>query len=269
LRFGFVAALVLVAVAAWPAAGGGAKIPKVPQIPGLPKVPKITSYPVTVDAAGYLDFEWTWDDTQPCIPGYAKTVSEELSFELGRPMRRAVQIVGGSVTMPFAIGGEAKTKAVLSGYQTSNYCPPTPRQEEPPAPTCKTVKGKLGMLLLPEPYEDGDIAPLGNGVLVSFIRRGGGAQDPSCLQDRPTLHPLKEEKGVQISTLPLPAGGLTLPLTNSTKMLALKPGQRIQRSIAIGGGCENVTATATASLSGNLRRCTVGGKVVVTIKRTG
>jgi hypothetical protein len=262
-------ALVLVGVAVWPAAGGGAKVPKVPQIPNLPKVPKITGYPVTVDAAGYLDFEWTWDDTQPCIPGYAKTVSEELSFELGRPVRRAVQIVGGSVMMPFAIGGEAKTKADLSGYQTSNYCPPIPRQEEPPQPNCKTVKGKLGMVLLPEPFEDGDIAPLGNGVMVSFIRKGGGAQDLPCLADRPTLRPVKADQGVQIETLVMPGGGLTLPLTGSTKMLALKPGQRIQRSIAIGGGCDTVTATATASLSSSIKRCTVRGKVVVTIKRTG
>ncbi len=256
--------IAVVGLGVLPATGAGVNIPN------LPKLPKVTSYPVTVDAAGYLDFDWTWDSTQPCIPGYAKTVSEELSFELGRPQKRTVQIVGGAVTMPFAIGGEAKLKASLGGYQTSNYCPPTPRNPEPPAPSCKTVKGKLGMLLIPEPFEGGDLAPLGNGVMVSFARIGGGFQNSTCLENRPTLRPVRADQGVQIETLPLPSGGLTLPLTGSTKMLALKPGQRIQRSITIGGGCDTVTATARASrLSSNIRHCTVRGKVVVTIKRTG
>lgn len=112
-------ALVVMA-AAWPAPGGGAKIPQVPKVPNLPKVPKVTAYPVTIDVAGFVEFEWTWDDRQECIPGYAKTVSEEFVFELGKPRRTSVNVVGGAVTMPFAIGGEAKLKAKAGGFQTSN-----------------------------------------------------------------------------------------------------------------------------------------------------
>lgn len=268
--FAAVVVTSIAALAAWPTAGGGAQVPRIPH---LPKVPKITSYPVTIDAAGYVDFNWTWDSQQTCVPGYAKTVSEELSFELGRPRRTAVNIVGGAVTMPFAIGGEAKSKATVSGFRTTNYCPPTPPEPEPPEPDCKTLKGKLGVVLLPqaEAGEDGDLAPLGRGVMFAVVRRGGGSQTPACLEYRPSLIPVEESRGVQIETLPLPSGGLTVPLANATKFWSLKPGKRLSRTITIGGGCEGVTTqTAQASvLSENVKRCTIKGKIVVVIKRLG
>jgi hypothetical protein len=263
--FAAVAATTIAALAAWPAAGGGA------QIPQLPKVPKFTSYPITIDAAGYVDFNWTWDSQETCIPGYAKTVSEELSFELGKPRRTVVNAVGGAVTMPFALGGEATTKATVAGFHTTNYCPPTAPSPEPPEPECKTLKGKLGVALLPqlEVHEDGDLAPLGRGVVLAVVRRGGGSQSSSCLENRPTLRPVDEDEGVQVETLPLPGGGLTVPLTNATKFWGLKPGGRLSRTITIGGGCDRVTAqTAQASgLSEHVKRCTISGKIVVVIKR--
>lgn len=263
--FAAVVVTAIAAVAAWPAAGGSA------QIPQLPKVPKATAYPVSIDVAGYVDFNWTWDSRQTCIPGYAKTVSEELSFELGKPRRSIVNVVGGAVSMPFAIGGEAKLKATVGGFQTTNYCPPTAPNPEPPEPSCKTLKGKLAVVLLPqaEAHEDGDLAPLGRGVMMAVVRRGGGSQTPSCLENRPTLHPVKEDQGVQIETLPLPGGGLTVPITNATKFWGLKPGGRLSRTITIAGGCDAVTTqTAQASrLSSNIKRCTIKGKIVVVIKR--
>lgn len=263
--FAAVLLTAIAALAAWPAADGGARIPN------LPKVPKVTGYPVTIDVAGYVDFNWTWDSQQTCIPGYAKTVSEELSFELGKPRRSVVNVVGGAVSMPFAIGGEAKLKATVDGFRTTNYCPPTAPNPEPPEPGCKTLKGKLGVVLLPQPeaHEDGDLAPLGRGVMISVVRRGGGSQTPSCLENRPILHPVKEDQGVQVETLPHPSGGLTLPLANGMKFWSLKPGGRLSRTITIAGGCEAVTTqTAQASrLSEHIKRCTIGGKIVVMIKR--
>ena len=265
--FAAVVLTAIAALAAWPAAGGGA------QIPHLPKAPKVTSYPVTIDVAGYVDFNWTWDNQQTCIPGYAKTVSEELSFELARPRRSVVNLVGGAVTMPFAIGGEATHKATAENFRTTNYCPPTPPNPEPPEPVCKKLKGKLGVALLPEieAHEDGGLAPLGRGVMLSVVRRGGGSQAPSCLENRPTLYTIKEDQGVQVETLPHPSAGLTLPLADATKFWSLKPGQRLSRTIAIGGGCETITAQSAhaSTLSPSIKRCTIGGKVVVMIKRLG
>ena len=259
------AILVVAALAAgalWPAAGAGLKIPN------LPKAPKVTSYPVTIDAAGYVDFEWTYDNRQPCIPGFAKTVSEELSFELGRPRRTVLNAVGGAVATPYAIGGEAKLKTKLSGYQTSNYCAPTPLKPEPPAPECKPLDGKLGVILSPQGSndDDGDVVPLGRGVLVSFIRKSNTAQTQSCLEGRPKLRAIQEDKGVFVDTAQLPGGLLTVPLANGTKFWGLKPGQRLSRTIKIGGGCETVTAQASR-LSDYVTRCTIGGRIVVVIKR--
>lgn len=260
-------ATTIAALAAWPAAGGGAPIPH------LPKVPKITSYPVTIDVAGYVDFNWTWDSQETCYPGYAKTVAEELSFELGKPRRSVVNVVGGAVAMPFAIGGEATSKVTADAFRTTNYCPPTAPNPDPPEPDCKTLRGELGVVLIPqaEAQDDGDLTSLGRGVMLSIVRRGGGSQTASCLQDRPTLRPVKKDEGVQIETLPLPSGGLTLPLTNATKFWALKPGGRLSRTITIGGGCDRATTqTATASgLSEHIKRCTISGKVVVVVKRVG
>jgi hypothetical protein len=267
--FAAVVVAAIAALAALPAAAGSAQLPKIPQ---LPKVPKITSYPVTVDAAGYVDFNWTWDDQQVCIPGYSKTVSEELSFELGKPRRSVANVIGGNVSMPFAIGGEATHKATVGGFHTTNYCPPTPAQPEPPEPSCKTLKGKLGVLVTSQIEEgDNDLAPLGRGVMVSFIRKGGGVQTPSCMEDRPVLRAANEEQGMNVGTLPQPGGELMVPLgATGNRFWSLKPGQRLSRTITIGGGCDSVTTqTAIASrLSEHIKRCTVSGKIVVVIKRS-
>jgi hypothetical protein len=105
--------------------------------------------------------------------------------------------------------------------------------------------------------------------MLSVVRKGGGSQPLSCLENRPTLTPVDEDRSVQIETLPRPGGGLTLPLTNGTQFWSLKPGGRLSRTITIAGGCEAVTTqTAQAStLSSNIKRCTIKGKVVVVIKR--
>lgn len=250
------------AVAAWPASSEGVKIPK------LPKVPKFTTYPVTIDVAGYLDFEWTWDNRDTCYPGYAKTVTEELSFELGRPQRSVINIVGGAVTMPYAIGGEAKLNAKAGGFQTTNYCPPTAPNPEPTAPECKTLKGKLGATLAPEATDEGPdaLVPLGQGVRISLIRKGGGMEPRSCLENRPAVRSVQEKKGAQFETTAI-LGPLTVPLgVTDTKFWSLKPGGRISRTIKIGGGCETTTATSSG-LSEHIKRCTIGGRVVVVIKR--
>ncbi len=223
---------------------------------------------MTIDVAGYVDFNWTYDSTQTCIPGYAKTVSEELSFEFGKPQRSVVNIVGGSVSMPFAIGGQAKLKAKVDGFQTTNYCLPTAPEPEPEAPDCRTVTGKLAALLTAEipSKSHEELAPLGQGVLLTLVRKSKTSQSHSCLANRPTVTSLKDDKGVHIDTTPLPQGSLAVPLVNSTKFWALTPGGRISRRIKIGGGCETATAHSSR-LDSSIKRCTIGGTVVVVVKR--
>jgi hypothetical protein len=155
-----------------------------------------------------------------------------------------------------------------SGYQTTNYCPPTPPEPEPPEPDCKTLKGKLSASLAPEAVDENDeaLVPLGTGVLVTLLRKGGGLESPACLENRPRLRSVFDEKGGSIETT-APLGRLTLPLTNSTKFWSLKPGGRISRTIKIGGGCDTVTVATSSRLPTNIKRCTIAGRVVVVIKR--
>jgi hypothetical protein len=263
----------LVALGALPAAGGGARVPNIPDIPGLPKAPKITTYPVTIDTAGFLEFKWTWDSRRDCYPGYSKTVEEDLSFELGKPQRRTLTVVNGDVILPYAVGGTAKHKATLGGYHRSNFCLPTPPQDEPPAPTCVTGSGKLGVTLIQESSiaDDDETAPLGKGMMVTVVRQGGASQENSCLEDRPKLRALTENRGTHLETLARPGGGLTVPIgAGSPRFEALKKGQSIRRSIKIEGGCQTARTTAAASgLSEHIKYCTLRGRVVVTIKRVG
>jgi hypothetical protein len=92
--------------------------------------------------------------------------------------------------MPFAIGGEAKLKAKAGGFQTTNYCPPTAPNPEPSEPDCRTLQGKLGATLSPEAPDEGDeaLVPLGAGVLITLIRKGGGSE-PLSAATRPRRRP--------------------------------------------------------------------------------
>jgi hypothetical protein len=257
-----VALSTVVVVVALPASSAGVTIPH------LPKAPKFTSYPVTIDVAGYVDFKWTWDNRQHCVPGYAKTVNEELSFELGKPRRARVNIVEDAVAMNYATGGQAKVKATLGGFQTTNYCPPTPLAPEPPAPNCRTLRGKLGVLLTPQPKEgDSEHAALRRGVLITIQRKGKSAQTPACLSDRPKLEAVDEDQGVHVDTGPHPYGAIGVPVANAIDFWKLKRGRRISRTIKIGGGCDTITAH-TSSLPSEITSCTIRGKLVVVIKRT-
>ena len=245
-----------------PAAGGA-------QRTTLIKIPKVTTYPVSIDVAGYIDFDWTFDSRRPCIPGYAVTINEELSLELGKPRHSVVNVFGGDVTMPFAIGGQMKLKTIAKGFQTSNYCDPTPPAPEPKEPECRTLTGKLGVVLSPQKLSkaEEETAPLRRDVLISFARRSGSSQSASCLAGRPTPEAINESKGVYIDTTPRAYSYTALPLRASALDFAhLKPGKKIAEKIAISGGCDRITASASA-LSENIKRCTVKGRVVVVIKR--
>ncbi len=219
------------------------------------------SYPVTVNVTGHVEYDWTWDSLRDCAPGYAKTVNEELSLNLGKPRRSVVSVIHDDVTMPAAIGGQAKLEADVSGFQTSNYCPPTARFPEPPQPTCKTVKGKLGVVLSPT------LRPQTRKVMIHFSRRNKKHQALSCFQDRPVPEAVRSSEGVYVDTMPQPYGEFQVPLkVHAAYFFFMKPGERLKEKIKIHGRCDRVTAHASA-LPDEIKRCTLGGRIVVTIKR--
>jgi hypothetical protein len=177
------------------------------------------------------------------------------------PRRSVVSIIGDKVTMPAAIGGQAKLEADVSDFQTSNYCPPTAPFPKPPEPTCKTVKGKLGVVLSPTQ------GPRARDVLIHLARRNKKHQEFSCLQDRPIPLAVRSNEGVYVDTTPQPYGEFQVPLrAHWADFYLMKPGERLKEKIKIHGRCDRVTAHASA-LPEEIRSCTVGGRIVVTIKR--
>ncbi|MFN8217760.1 MAG: hypothetical protein U0R71_14295 [Solirubrobacterales bacterium] len=250
-----VAALALVA-------GGAGAV----SIPKIPKAPKVVEYPVTIDVAGYLEYKWTVDGRSKCSPGYAKTIDEELSFELGKPRASKIAVVGGDVVMTPKTGGQAKLRATVSGFQTTNYCPPS-QPVEIPKPECKNLSGRLGVALSPlaKTAEEGGLVPLGQETLVTLWRTGGQAQSRSCLTDRPDIEAEREEDGFKLD----PYGGIVVTSgISNTELFKLKPGHREVGRTKISGGCRLAHAHASF-VAANVTSCTLEGSIVTIVKRTG
>lgn len=249
-----------------PAAGAAVKLPK-----GV-KTAKVTQFPVTVDAVGYLDYKWTFDTTKSCTPGYAKTIDESLTFELGRPQAAKVGIVNGRVVMYPVMAGEATVTTELSGWQTSNYCPPNTPAAEPPEPTCKKkLRSKLGVGIGPVKEERGvdDPTPLATPTQVMIFRTKATPQTPSCSDQRPKIETQGEStKGWHAD----PYAGILAPLgATDWQFHGLKVGETMRRTVTIGGGCGKASfgGAGASRVSSSIRSCVVKGKAVVIIKRTG
>jgi len=248
-----------------PAGGAAVKIPK-----GV-KAAKVTQYPVTIDAVGYLDYVWTWDTTSPCTPGYAKTIDESLTFELGRPRPAKVSVVNGKVMLFPVTGGDATVQTELSNWRTTNYCPPADPLPEPPEPLCtKKLKSKVGIGITPVKEEAGedDLTPLVRQTQVSVFRSKAKPQKAPCHENRPGIEAESEAtKGWHAD----PHAGISAPLgATDWQFIKLKVGETLRRTVQISGGCGKASFRAGASaISPSIRSCVVKGKVVVMIKRTG
>lgn len=250
---------------ALPVATGAVTIPK-----GV-KTAKVTRYPVAVDAVGYLDYTWTWDSTEPCVPGYAKTIEESLTFELGKPRAGTAQVVNGQVIVYPVKGGEATVQTELSGWRTTNYCPPTEPAKEPPEPTCKKkLRSPLMVGVSPIKEEEDELTPLSRQTQVLISRFRPTPQNPACLDQRPSIKAEGEStKGWAAD----PHGGIVAPLgASDVDFWRLDVGKTIKRTVTISGGCGKASFKAGAgasAISPRIRSCVVKGKVVVMIKRTG
>jgi len=263
LLFPLVLSALALTALALPAGGAAIKIPK-----GI-KTAKVSQYPITVDTVGYLDYTWTWDSTKPCEPGYAKTIDESLTFELGRPSPAKLSIVNGKVILYPVFGGEATLQTELSNWRTSNYCPPVTPLPPTPEPVCKKkLRGKLGIGITPvkEAIGADDPEPLARRTQVTLFRAKATPQLPSCYKDRPDI---EAESAAENGWQADPHVGVIAPLGASDwQFIDLKVGQTLRRTVAISGGCGKASF-ATSSIASEIRSCVVKGKVVVMIKRTG
>ena len=250
---------------ALPATTGAVKLPK-----GF-KTPKVTQYPVTIDAVGYLEHRWTWDTTAPCQPGYAKTIEETLTFEMGSPRAAKLTVVNGKAILFPVTGGEAAVQTELSGWRTTNFCPPDKPVTPPTEPVCKKKLRSKTMIALSPTLEDfgNELESLAHGTTVTVVRAKPTPQNVGCLENRPEIATERSKVNAWATD---PYVGVSGPLgATDLQFRKLRVGQTLKRTVPISGGCGKVSfgGAGASAISPNIRSCTIRGKVVVMVKRTG
>jgi hypothetical protein len=263
-RLPFAAALLtaLVALAALLGAGSAG---------ALPKKPLVIERKVAVSVSGTITYRWTYDNREKCVPGFSKTIEEELRFNF--PTRKTKMTVAiGRLVMPPLLGGTSQLDVRLGGWQTTNYCSPHEKAKEPPEPVCKSGASPLAIGITSTvkdiPTEDEDeLAPLSRETQVLIGRTKGLAQDPTCSDGRPKI-PFEFEDDLGWFADPTKGAtlGMHFPALNYGK---LKKGKTLRRQIQISGGCGGASAHASAvsTVPPQITKCTLDG--VVFVKVTG
>ncbi|MDO8211129.1 hypothetical protein [Conexibacter sp. CPCC 206217] len=272
------AAVAVGATAALVAAPNGGAARR-PDLSRLPRAPKLTTYTATIDVAGYIDVKSERDSTNRCSPGQDVTIEFESAFELGRPRRTTISILNGIVaggSVAIAPGGVTH-KGTVAAYRETNYCPPT-KPATLRAPRCTSGKGRLlvsfGTMASEVPGRDEELAPLARGVDIAIGRVGGRVQDPSCLTYLTSgLRPARPKDGAELSVFETPASAVVLPLrANDVDFAHLASGATLRRVITLDGACDHVligrAPPAEASDGGERSKCTVSGRVYISIRRT-
>jgi hypothetical protein len=261
-----VAAALLVALCALVAVtgvtGAGAQIK-------IPKIPKGVERKVAVSASGTITYRWTYDNREKCTPGFSKTIEEEL--RLNFPTRRTkLAVIVGKLVMPPLKGGSGTLDVRVGGFQTTNYCSPHPKANEPPEPVCKSGTAPLVMAVtatardVPVPDDEEELAPLSRETQVTIGRTKGVTQPPSCYDGRPKI-PFEYEH--QLGWGADPSTGIALGMNAPGALYGrLHKGETLRRQIEISGGCGGASAHASA-VPDQITKCTLDG--VVFVKVTG
>lgn len=240
-----------------------------------PRVPRVTTYPATLDVAGYITVRQHRDNTQECAPGRDMVIEYQGHAELGKPKNVRVTVVNGMVTSTVARNpGGAVHRAAITSYSETNWCRPV--EPSPPIgkPECKArLAGALRASLTPTPAPvDPDLVPLSRGVSIALYRNGGGGQELACLDFMQGLRPSVGPH--VIDPWGIDRIGVILPLgVTDWKVLGLRRGQAIRRSVTLNGACDHILVRTGAAGPGTANafaeECTVKGRIYVHLKRTG
>jgi hypothetical protein len=264
-----IAIALLAALAALVALLGVGSAAAVPKIPKIPKIPKVVERQVSVKASGTLTYRWTYDNRSKCTPGYSKTIEEELRFTFPTRNTKMAVIGPSKLVMPALRGGTSQLDVRLGGWQTTNYCDPTPKAKEPPEPTCKSGASPLALAITSTirdvPSEDEEeLAPLTRESQIVIGRTNPFPQTARCNDQRPRINfDYEHELGWYAD----PGSGVALGMNAGTSQYAgLTKGKKIRRQIQISGGCGAASAHASAaSMPAGITKCTLEGVVFVTV----
>jgi hypothetical protein len=258
--------LVALVVASGP--GDAAAFPKLPK-----HVPYFVERQMDVSASGTITYRWTYDSTEKCVPGYAKTVEEEFSFDF--PKHRTKMEISHKILVSGALrGGSGKLEVRLGGWRTTNFCDPEKREPEPKQPTCKNNSTPLIVSIEGTATElardEDDPAPLARETQIAIQRSKPFAQDPKCIEQRPDLHFEPTEAEEELGWYADPKTGIATGLNaNTISFGQLKVGKTLKRRIDVGGGCGGATAraSAVAEIPFRITSCTLSGVVHVKVTR--
>lgn len=240
--------------------------------------PKLTRYTALLDVAGFVTVRQLRDSTQECAPGRDMVIEYEGHAETGRPRPVTVSVINGVTTSSFAANaGGAASRARISSYSETNWCPPVEPSQPIGKPACRArVAGALRAHLTPTPEASDDLTPLSRGVSLALFRNGGPNQDLGCRDFKENLEPSVGPHVLNI--FELGRIGMVLPLgVSDVRVRSLRRGQSIRRSITLNGACDHVLVrTSATSARGNERttshafeeNCTVTGRFYVHLRRT-
>jgi hypothetical protein len=231
----------------------------------LPKKFSVVQRNVAIKASGTLTYRWTFDNRSKCVPGYSKTIEEELRFDF--PTRRTqLAITFGHLAMPPMIGGSGSLDVRVGGWQTTNYCPPDSLAPEPEQPNCKSgsspVVVGISNTIKDVPIDDDDPVPLGRESQIVIARTKGLSQNLRCGENRPSIpFEFKDALGWYAD----PAAGVVVGMNAPTSAYAkLTNGKTLRRQINISGGCGGASAHASA-IPSHITSCTLDGVIFVTV----
>lgn len=227
-------------------------------------VPSLLTYKAMVHVAGGVTLYSHKDTLQNCAPGQSWMMEESGDVNIrGNILIETYRKQQIRSTLAVDPGG-AENKGRLASYEESNYCPP----DEPTlleTPNCESHTGKGVAGLTPDARRKGP-----KRVSVALSRRGGGAQDLSCmwgLGSQPTPF------GAEITPLDSYYSSIVLPLDITIGQLrSLGVKKKLIRTIRVGGNCsrpivyrgQKIPTDTTDMDDGD---CVVDGDFVVTIKR--
>lgn len=241
-----------------------------------------------IDLAGYLETRALHDTTSDCFPGERWIKTNRFEFETGRFVDVSVKNVSlpgtgqSVVTSNFSrSSGSATSEGLISGYESTNNCPPTAPVKLGGPPACAKNRGAISVGLTPGdiPESDGELTPLnGRPLLVTIKRNGGGRDATQCVGEGASRLTGKDTDLAVATTSIAPGVAAILPANlDAIKVFAIRKKQTIKRVIQLSGSCKSVAVKAlvppgTTPNPGSLNAdgdCWMTGKIVVTIRPRG
>lgn len=217
------------------------------------------SYLAQLHVAGGVTITSRHNSLRECTPGQAWTMTEKADLVINDVVR--VQRYGKVVTSSFATEpGAVSQRSRLSGYRTTNSCPPA-EPVELVKPKCRSLTG-MGMAnLVPDPRRNGKVS-------IAITRKGGGKQNLTCFGPGIDATP----RGTAITALQLPFTPITLPLNlGAGEFKKLMDGKRLISRVQVAGACKFAVAAPMRSLTKAAEddACEVAGVFNVIARRIG